>query len=168
LIYVAAALMTAVACVLEAAWPTWGFWSGERPELLVALTVCVGLAAGARWGAVCGFFAALWRGAVGQEAYGALFLAFMAVGIINGAVGHQALTRRLLAAVGAMVLSVIAVRIVLMILHGGGNAVLEAGGATRASLYTAVVGIPIYLLVVWVHETSVRAGVAGLTDRRTM
>ncbi len=165
--YLAAALMTAVACVLEAAWPTWGFWSGERPELLVALTTCVGLVAGGRWGAICGFFAAFWRGAMGQEAYGALFLGYMAVGLINGAVGHQALTRRVIAAAGAMVLSVLALRIVLAIFHGGGDLSLAAGGATRASLYTAVVGIPIYLVVVWAHETSVRAGV-GLADGRAM
>ena len=91
----------------------------------------------------------------------------MAVGLINGAVGHQALTRRLIAAAGAMVLSVIALRIILAILHGGGDLVLAAGGATRASLYTAILGIPIYLLVTWAHETSVRAG-SGLADRRAM
>jgi hypothetical protein len=80
-------------------------------------------------------------------------------------VGHQALTRRVLAAAGAMMLSVIALRIVLAIVHPGGDLVLEAGGATRASLYTAVLGIPIYLLVVWAHETSTRAG-SGITERR--
>jgi LytS/YehU family sensor histidine kinase len=160
-------MLTAVVCVLEAAWPSWLFWSGERPELLVALIVAVGLVGGGRWGVICGFFAALWRGAVGHEAYGGLFLAFMAVGIMNGAVGHQALTRRLLAAAGATALSVIVLRIVLMIVHGGGDVGLGAAGALRASIYTAVVGIPIYLLVVWVHETSTRAS-ANWADGRTI
>jgi hypothetical protein len=161
-VYLGSALIAAVAATIEAAWAPWLFWGGERPELTVAATVVLGLVAGPRWGLACGFFGALFRGALLRETYGALFLAMMGLGLLAGVGGHRVLARRVLAACASVAVCVLAFRVVIALFHPAGEFALTFLGALRASLYSAVAVVPIYLVAAWGHEVALRSGAPGL------
>lgn len=165
MVYLYSALIAALAAMIEAAWAPWLFWGGERPELTVATTVVLGLVAGPRWGLGCGFFAALFRGALLRETYGSLFLATMGLGLLAGAGGHRVLARRPFAACVSVAIGVFVFRIVLALFHPGGEFGLTFWGAMRASLYSAVAAVPIYLLAAWGHEVALRSSTPELQWR---
>ncbi|MCX7597388.1 MAG: hypothetical protein N2512_00780 [Armatimonadetes bacterium] len=165
MVYLGSALITAVAAVVEAAWAPWLFWSGERPELTVAATVVLGLVAGPRWGLSCGFFAALFRGALLRETYGSLFVAMMGLGLLAGAGGHRVIARRMIAACASAGIGILMFRLVMALFHPAGELGLTFWGALRASLYSAVATVPIYLLAAWGQEVALRSASPGLRWR---
>jgi len=144
--YFLAALAMAAACVLEAAWPTPLFWAGERPEILVAAVMSTALAFGGRFGLVAGFFAALFRGALDQQPWGGLFVAYMFVGFASGLVGHRLLVRRALAAAPAALAAVLAFRLVLMLFQPPEAFGLWLRGSFHAIVYTMMVAVPLHAL----------------------
>ncbi len=145
--YLVAAIAVAIVAIVEAAWPQWLYWGGERPELLMAAVMSAGLVLGAGAGVKAGFFAALYRGALEAQPWGGLFVAYIAVGLLAGTVGHRLLVRRASAAFPAAAASMVVFRVLLMFFQPPGSLGLWAAGTVRAALYTAVCAVPVHALV---------------------
>jgi len=139
----------AATCVVETVWPTALFWGGERPELLVAVVMTTAVAYGSRLGLVAGFMAAFWRGPLEHHAWGGLFVAYMAVGLLGGLVGHRLLVRRALAAAPAALVAAVLFRVLLLIFQPPSALGLWLLGTFHAVVYTMLLAVPLHALVLW-------------------
>ena len=145
--YLIAAVAIAIVAVIEAAWPQWLFWGGERPELLLAATMSAGLLLGWNAGVSAGFFSALFRGALQAEPWGGLFVSYMTIGLLAGTVGHRLLVRRSTTALPTAALAVALFRLLLLFFQPPASFGLWALGSLRAMLYTAVVAIALHAIL---------------------
>jgi hypothetical protein len=150
LAYLAVIIATGCAAILETAWPQPLFWGGERPELMLATTMSLGLVFGLRWGMVGGFLAALWRGALLEEPWGGLFVAYGLVGVLAGSVGYRLLVRRTSAAWPTALLASALFRAVCAFFQPPPAFGLWLGGLARAALYTALLALPVHAFALWV------------------
>lgn len=141
----------AVLTVLETAWPCPLFWGGERPELLVAGVTSAGVVFGAQWGLASGFFAAVFHGAMERQPWGALFLAYMLIGILAGTIGHRLLVRRALAAVPAVLATGAVFKVVVLVLQPPPAFGLWLAGAFHAIVYTMLAAIPVHGFALWLR-----------------
>ena len=145
--YLIAAITLAIVAAIEAAWPQWLYWGGERPEFLVAAVMSAGLLLGWSAGVKAAFFAAFYRGALEAQPWGGLFIAYLAIGLLAGTVGHRLLVRRASAAFAAALASVLVFRLLLMIFQPPGSLGLWFWGSLRACAYTAVFAVPLHAVL---------------------
>ena len=145
--YIIAAIAVAIVAVVEAAWPQWLYWGGERPELMVAAAMSAGLILGWGAGVKTAFFAALYRGALEAEPWGGLFVAYMTIGLMAGTFGHRLLVRRASVAFPAALVATLLFRMLVMFFQPPGSLGLWLMGTLRASLYTAFFAVPIHAIL---------------------
>ncbi len=155
--YLAVAVTTIMASVIESTWPVPLYWRGERPEVLVAAVLSAGAVFGARWGLTAGFFAALLRGALEHQPLGGLFIGYMAVGWAAGTVGYRLLVRRAVSAVPAAAICVVLFRFLVLICQPPASFVLWLAGTFFAAIYTMLAAIPIHALALWMFGLGQRA-----------
>lgn len=131
----------------QSTWPLWLKVQGQGPELTLAAVVCLGLVTGGTSGLMAGFLGALLWASVSSTPMGNLFVSYMSLGLLAGVLRGRMFSDRVAVAVMIVAISVVLAAIVRLVLAPPPSPQSWFTVVMVRSLYSALMAMPIYLLV---------------------
>jgi cell shape-determining protein MreD len=144
---VISALMLLLMAAWQSTWPLWLKLQGQGPEITLAAVVCIGLVAGGPAGLVAGFIGAWLWASVSSAPMGNLFVSYMSLGLLAGSLRGRMYSDRITVAMIIVAVSVVMASVIRLVLAPPPSPQSWLVVVTIRSLYSAVMAIPIYLMV---------------------
>lgn len=137
-----------LACVAaQAAWPSWLRLRDQTPDLALAAVLSIGLTCGGLSGLTAGFLGAFLWGSVASVPMGNLFLSYMGLGFLTGAMRGRMFADRLLLAAILVGAGEIVASVVNLVLAPPPSAQAWVAAVFARALFSALLTIPLYLLM---------------------
>lgn len=140
-------LLLLVAVSAQSAWAPWLRLRGQVPELTLALVLSIGLTTGGVWGLVGGFLGAfLWASVTGLP-MGNLFVSYMALGFLAGAMRGRMFSDRILLAMIVIAAGVILAAVINLLLAPPPSPQAWISAVFARAAFTALLAVPLYSLM---------------------
>lgn len=140
-------LLMLVCVAAQSTWAPWLRMRGQVPELALAAVLCIGLTTGGLSGLTAGFLGAyLWASVAGLP-MGNLFISYMLLGFLAGAMRGRMFSDRLLLAAIVVAAGVIIAAVINLLLAPPPSPQSWVSAVLARALISAVLTIPIYSLM---------------------
>lgn len=136
-----------VCVAAQSVWPPWLRMQGQVPELALAAVLCIGLTAGGLAGLTAGFFGAFLWASVASLPMGNLFVSYMLLGFLAGAMRGRMFSDRLLLAAIVVAAGVIIAAVINLLLAPPPSPQAWISAVLARAVLSAILTIPIYLLM---------------------
>ena len=135
-------------CVaLQTAWPPWLTLGGQRPELVLVLTLAAGLARGPQEGLVAGFIGALFLGSAQSLPLAPLFVELMAAGFVSGLLRGRLVSDRSIVAILLTFVTVTVIAVVTLVLAPPEVPGMWLKATLLVGAYSAALAAPVFAAV---------------------
>jgi cell shape-determining protein MreD len=131
----------------QSTWPTWLRLRGQVPDLALAAVLSIGLTTGGLSGLTAGFLGAFFWASVAGLPMGNLFVSYMGLGFLAGAMRGRMFSDRILLAAILVAAGVIVAAVVSLLLAPPPSPQSWIAVVFNRALYSALLTVPIYSLM---------------------
>lgn len=146
-VYLYHAIGMFLCAALQTAWPTWLMLGGQRPDLVLVLTLAAGLARGPQEGLVAGFLGALFLGSAQTLPLAPLFAELMVVGFVSGLLRGRLVSDRSIVAILLTFVAATVIAVITLILAPPAAPGMWLKATLWLAIYSAALAAPLFAAV---------------------